>query len=178
MAGARASTRYAKALLSLALDQNRAELVNSDMELISNTVRQNKELNEILNNPVIRSSIKKTTLLNIFKDLKNETLNLINALITNKRLFLLPTVANSFIKLYETYKGNETATVTTAIALTDDLKAKVLSKVKELTGKDAAINNIIDDSILGGFILRVGDVQYDASIANQLNKLKKEFTLN
>ena len=70
------------------------------------------------------------------------------------------------------------AIVTTAVPLTDDLKTKVLAKVKELTGKEASIENIIDDSILGGFILRVGDIQYNASIANKLSKLKREFTLN
>ena len=56
--------------------------------------------------------------------------------------------------------------------------SKVLAKVKELTGKDAEIESIIDESILGGFILRVGDIQYNASIANKLSKLKREFTLN
>jgi F-type H+-transporting ATPase subunit delta len=53
-----------------------------------------------------------------------------------------------------------------------------LAKVKELTKKDVEVINIIDESILGGFILRVGDIQYNASIANKLNNLKREFTLN
>ena len=62
--------------------------------------------------------------------------------------------------------------------MTADLKSKVLVKVKELTGKEAEVENIIDESILGGFILRVGDIQYNASILNKLDKLKREFTLN
>jgi F-type H+-transporting ATPase subunit delta len=64
------------------------------------------------------------------------------------------------------------------VALTGDLEKKVLAKVKELTGKNVTLKNIIDETVLGGFILRVGDLQYDASIANQLNTLKREFTLN
>jgi F-type H+-transporting ATPase subunit delta len=68
--------------------------------------------------------------------------------------------------------------VTTAVALTGDLEKKVLAKVKELTGKNVTLKNIIDETVLGGFILRAGDLQYDASIANQLNTLKREFTLN
>lgn len=178
MAGVRAAIRYAKALLSLASDQNTAEAVNTDMDLIVNTVAQSKDLKEMLYNPVIRSSVKKGALLEIFKGITKETTNLIDTLIINKRVSILPDVASSYVKLYEAYKGNEIATVTTAIPLTDDLRAKVLAKVKELTGKDAAIENIVDEDILGGFILRVGDVQYNASIANQLNKLKREFTLN
>ena len=54
----------------------------------------------------------------------------------------------------------------------------MLAKVKELTGKNVTLKNIIDETVLGGFILRVGDLQYDASISNQLNTLKREFTLN
>ncbi len=178
MAGARAAIRYAKALLSLASDKNVAEAINTDMELIANTVAESKDLKDMLYNPVIRASVKKLALLEIFKNTNKETANLIDTLIANKRISILPNVALSYIKLYEAHKGNEIATVTTAVPLTDSLKAKVLAKVKALTGKEAAIENIVDENIIGGFILRVGDVQYNASIENQLNKLKREFTLN
>ncbi|QCE41116.1 ATP synthase F1 subunit delta [Psychroserpens sp. NJDZ02] len=178
MAGERAAIRYAKAVLSLATDNNIAEAVNTDMELINNTVAQSKDLKDMLYSPVISASIKKSALLEIFKGVNPATVNLINTLIANKRLDLLPQVAGKFITLYEQQKGSQVATVTTAVPLTEALEAKVLAKVKELTGKEAAIKNIVDESILGGFILRVGDTQYNASIANQLSKLKREFTIN
>ncbi|QXP60700.1 ATP synthase F1 subunit delta [Olleya sp. HaHaR_3_96] len=178
MAGERAAIRYAKAVLSLATDNNTAEAVNTDMELITNTVAQSKDLKDMLYSPVISATIKKSALLEIFKGVNPATVNLVNTLITNKRLDLLPQVAGKFITLYEQQKGSQVATVTTAVPLTEALEAKVLAKVKELTGKEAAIKNIVDESILGGFILRVGDTQYNASIANQLSKLKREFTIN
>ena len=56
--------------------------------------------------------------------------------------------------------------------------AEGLAKAKELTGKDIEVESIVDDTIIGGFILRIGDIQYNASISNQLSKLKREFTLN
>jgi len=62
--------------------------------------------------------------------------------------------------------------------MTDKLEAKVLAKVKELTSKSVELENIVDDTIIGGFILRIGDKQYNASVANKLNNLKREFTLN
>ena len=74
--------------------------------------------------------------------------------------------------------GKEVAKVTTAIPMTNDLEIKVLAKVKELTSKAVTLENMVDESILGGFILRVGDKQYDASISNKLSKLKREFSLN
>ncbi|PIB33334.1 ATP synthase F1 subunit delta [Gaetbulibacter sp. 5U11] len=182
MAGERAAIRYAKAVLSLATDNNTTDVVNNDMELINNTVAQSKDLKDMLYSPVISSSIKKSALLEVFKGINPATVNLIDTLITNKRTDLLPEVASKFITLYEQQKGSQIATVTTAVPLTEALEAKVLAKVlakvKEVTGKDAAIKNIVDESILGGFILRVGDTQYNASIANQLSKLKREFTIN
>lgn len=178
MAGARAAIRYAKAVLSLASDQNIAEAVNNDMKLIATTIADNKDLNNMLQSPVLKSSNKKAVLLEVFKGSNAMTTNIIDTLITNRRLALLNDVAASYNRLYDELKGVQIAQVTTAIPLTDDLKIKVLAKAKELTGKDVEVKNIVDESILGGFILRVGDKQYNASIANKLNKLKREFTLN
>ena len=178
MAGARAAIRYAKAVLSLASDQNTAETVNNDMKLIATTIAESKDLNDMLQSPVVRSSDKKAVLLEVFKGSNTMTTNLIDTLITNKRLTLLSDVATSYNNLYDELTGTQVAKVTTAVPLSDELKVKVLAKVKELTGKDVEVENIIDESILGGFILRVGDIQYNASVVNKLNTLKREFTLN
>ena len=104
--------------------------------------------------------------------------NLIDTLITNKRVALLGDVANKYTQLFDQLRDTQIAKVTSATPLTKELEEKVLAKVKELTGKTTEIENTVDESILGGFILRVGDLQYDASIANKLNNLKREFTLN
>jgi F-type H+-transporting ATPase subunit delta len=178
MAGARAAIRYAKALLSLASDQKAAEVVNNDMKLIANTIADTKDLSEMLQSPVVPSSAKKAVLLEVFSKSNKITLSLIDLLITNNRIDLLGQVASKYNKLFDESKGIELGTVTTAVALSADLKKQVLAKAKALTGKNVEVENIIDESILGGFILRIGDVQYNASVANQLNNLKREFTLN
>lgn len=178
MAGARAAIRYAKAVLSLASDQNTTEVVNNDMKLMASTIADSRDLSNMLQSPVVRSSAKKAVLEEVFKNTNTITGNLIDTLITNKRLALLGDVASNYNLLFDELKGTQVAEVTTAVPLTDDLKVKVLKKVKELTGKEVEVKNTIDESILGGFILRVGDIQYNASIANKLNQLKREFTLN
>jgi len=178
MAGTRAAIRYAKAVLSLAKDQNTAEAVNIDMKQIATAIAKSDDLNVMLQNPVVRSSTKKKALLAVFNNSNTITINLIDVLITNKRLSLLGEIALKVNQLYDRLKGTEVAMVTTAIPLTDNLKSKVLAKAKELTGKDVEIKNIVDQSIIGGFILRIGDIQYNASITNKLNKLKREFILN
>ena len=178
MAQTRAAIRYAKAVLSLANEQNSASLVNNDMKSIVNAVASSIDLSDMLQSPVINSSVKKAALLEVFPELSTLSTNLINILIENKRINILDAVAQKVNMLFDESQGTQVAKVTTAIPLTDDLKAKVLAKVKELTGNDAEIENAVDESILGGFILRVGDIQYNASIANKLDKLKREFTLN
>ena len=178
MAQTRAAIRYAKAILDLAKDQNVVSVVNDDMKSIATAIAETKELNEMLQSPVVPSATKKSALLAVFNNLNKLSTNLIDVLISNKRIDILGDVAQKYNQLFDEEQGTQVAKVTSAVPLTEELKKMALAKVKELTGKDAEITNVIDESILGGFILRVGDLQYDASIANKLSKLKREFTLN
>jgi F-type H+-transporting ATPase subunit delta len=178
MAGSRAAIRYAKAVLSLATDQKKADSVNNDMKLMANTINENIELAKMLNNAVVKSEDKKAVLLAVFPKLNKISTDLFDVLISNKRVDILYDIAIHYSILFDTLKGKEVAKVTTAIPMTEALEAKVLTKVKELTNKEIVLENIVDENILGGFILRVGDKQYNASVSNKLNKLKREFTLN
>lgn len=178
MAGSRAAIRYAKALLSLATDQKKADVVNNDMMLIANTFADSTELSNMLNNAVIKSETKKEALLAVFPKLNAISSGLFDVLISNKRMTILNDIAKQYSILFDDFNGKEIAKVTTAVPMTKELEAKVLAKVKALTNKEVTLENIVDESILGGFILRVGDKQYNASISNNLNNLKREFTLN
>ncbi|MEZ4792925.1 MAG: ATP synthase F1 subunit delta [Gelidibacter sp.] len=178
MAQTRAAIRYAKAVLDLAKDQKSASAVNDDMKSIAKAVEVSKELKDMLFSPVLPSEIKKSALLAVFKNLNALSTNLIDTLTVNKRIDIIGDVAQKYSQLFNQEQGTQVAKVTSAVPLTDELKKMVLVKVKELTGKEAEITNVVDENILGGFILRVGDLQYDASIKNKLSKLKREFTLN
>jgi len=178
MAESRAAIRYAKAALSLASDQNSSETVNESMQAMAQAISGHQDLANILKNSVVKADDKKSVLLKVFPQLDDISNNLIDLLVSNKRIDILEEVAIEYNRLYDKLNGKEKATVTTAIPMTNDLELKVLAKVKELTTKAVELENIVDESILGGFILRVGDKQYNASVASQLNKLKREFTLN
>lgn len=177
MAGSRAAIRYAKALLSLATDKKVAETVNNDMSLIAETVSSNEELSQVMKSSVIKGETKKEILNKVFPKVDAVSKGLFDVLVSNKRLDIVGDVAKNFNRLFDLQQGKEKATVTTAVPMTSALETKVLAKIKELTSKTVELENIVDESILGGFILRVGDKQFNASIANQLNKLKREFTL-
>ncbi|NLP57229.1 ATP synthase F1 subunit delta [Lutibacter sp. B1] len=176
MSGTKAALRYAKAILNLALEQKKEVEVNNDMLLITNTIVESKDLQLLLTSPILKSDKKKSVLKEIFSNkISSLSSSLINLLIDNERLAILDEVSKKYISLFDSLKGKEIAKVTTAIALDDELNNKVLQKVKEITGKEAIVENIINPDIIGGFILRVGDIQYDASIANKLQVLKRQF---
>ena len=176
MSGTKAALRYAKAILNFAVEQHKEDNVNNDMSLIVNTLKESKDLQLMLKNPILKTNLKKETIKTIFSsNVSPLTISSINLLIDNNRLDILNEVAEKYTIIYDELKGKEIAKITTAIPLNSELNNQVLDKVKEITGKKASIENIINPNILGGFILRIGDIQYDASIANKLQSLKRQF---
>lgn len=176
MSGSRAAVRYAKAILSFSLEQTKEVEVNNDMLLVANTIEENTDLQLLLNSPILKSDIKKSALKEVFSNkISSLSFGLIDLLIENKRLPILEDVAKKYTLLFDALKGIEVAKVTSAVPLTDALNKQVLLKVKEITGKEATIENIVNPDIIGGFILRIGDIQYDASVANKLKVLKRQF---
>ncbi|MGB3775071.1 MAG: ATP synthase F1 subunit delta [Leeuwenhoekiella sp.] len=173
----RAALRYAKAVYSGAKESDTEEVVYGDMKSIADTLRDSKELKSVLESPQIKSEDKRASLHAIFKGTSEITKSLIDIVIDNGRAGLLGKIAQSYIKLHNDEHGIVTATVTTAIELDDALESKILAKIKEITGSTQVIlKHKLDTEILGGFILRVGDMQYDASVSNQLYRVHKEFS--
>lgn len=176
MSDSRAAIRYAKAILDLAVENKATDALEKDMQCILATISGSNELRETLASPVINASAKKKALLAIFKGSHFITEGVISKLVDNKRVGMLNEVALKYIMLNDKLKGEDIAYVTTAVSLVAESEKKVLAQVAKLTGNKVAIENKIDESIIGGFVLRVGDLQYDASIANKLSNLKREFT--
>ena len=158
-------------------ENNTEAVVFGDMQSVYKTIEDSRELQAVLQSPVIKANDKKDALLKIFNGQSEATHSLINILIANKRASLLGSVAKSYVDIYNDQQGVKAATVITAVPLTPEIETKVLAKVKELTGSDmVTLKSEIDSDIIGGFILRMGDIQYNASIANQLGNLKREFS--
>ncbi len=172
----RAAIRYAKAVLSLAQEQNVTSDIQKDMQDITATIDNSAELRMVLNSPLIKSDVKLASVKEIFKSAKPLTQELFQTLINNKRILLLKDVAKQYQVLFDALNNVQIAKVTTAVPLDEAMTTLVKAKVKELTGSDAALENIVDDSIIGGFVLRVGDLQYNASIANRLTRLRRELS--
>mgnify|MGYP003392223969 FL=1 len=175
MTGTRAAVRYAKAILEVSNAKENAEVVSADMKNIAEAISQSNELKLFLENPVVKGETKLAALNEIFASANADTKNLFSVLLQNKRLDILEAITAQYAKLYDELKGVEVAYVTTATPLTPALEAQVLAKVKELSTKEVTIVNEVNADIIGGFIIRIGDQQFNASIANQLSQLKREF---
>ena len=124
MAGQRAAIRYAKALLSLAQQNNSVDAVQEDLQSIIKTIADSKELQLMLKSPIVKTEVKLASLKEIFTNITNEVLGLFTVLAENKRLPLLNTVAVQYNTVYQELKANTEATVTTAVPLSGKLEEK------------------------------------------------------
>ena len=161
--------RYAKSLLDFAIEKNVVDAVYTDMVGFKETCEGSKDLVLALKSPIIKHYTK----LAILNKLFNPVTYSIFVIITNKnRESILPAIAKQFINLYTEFKGIQKADITSASPLTEDQKKTVTKIVKDYTGKEVQLTEHIDESLIGGFILRVGDQQIDDSIRRKLNDLK------
>jgi F-type H+-transporting ATPase subunit delta len=171
----RAASRYAKAILDLAIEKKEASAVNEEMKSVLTTVHKNKELQNFLKSPVIKTEQKRGALRQIFSESGGITMGAFDLIVNNQRAEILSDIATKYILLFEDMNKREVATVTTAVEITPELEAKVLARAKELAGTEVTLEKKIDPSIVGGFILRVGDKEINASVQNTLGELKREF---
>ena len=169
--------RYAKSLIDLAVENNALESAYNDMVLFVKVVDETPELEAILNNPIVPLD-KKTGILNgIFAEKVSKlTISFFKIVVSKGHSAILFATAKQFVQQYNLMKGIVTADVTTATALSAEAKEQIVAIVKrELGANQVIVNEKINEKLIGGFILKVGDKQFDASIASSLSKLKKEF---
>jgi F-type H+-transporting ATPase subunit delta len=173
------ASRYAKSLIDLAGEKNAVEDVRGDIELFLETCKSNSELQAILKNPII-SLDKKTNILDgIFAGKVNEiVLAFFKIVIRKGRADVLFATAKEFISQYNILKNVVKVTVTSASALSQDNIKEIEDVVKQSTKGEVILTSIVDPKLIGGFVLKVGDKQFDSSISSKLNKLRKVFTHN
>jgi F-type H+-transporting ATPase subunit delta len=174
----RAAIRYAKAILAFALEQKAEQEVQKDFQQLLETVNGSPELADFIESPVLDAATKKTTLEKLFPQQSKATQQAMVLLADNQRIDLLAPIAQEYQDRYDALQGIQKAMVTTAVALEASLEKEVLAIAQKMTAKKVVLENRIDPAILGGFILQLGDQQYNASVAQQLQTLKQELTEN
>lgn len=180
MTGSRVVTRYIKSLLGLAVEQQSLDQVHRDMLLFAKVCDENRSFTVMLRSPVIRHDMKRQILRKVFKD-KAEVLTLaFFDIITRKnREPLLPEIAREFHNAYNVYKGIGKASLVSAFPVDNELRSEIEKIVRKLSNKSLIeLDEKVDQDLIGGFVLTVGDQQIDTSIQNKLKILRLKFAQN
>jgi F-type H+-transporting ATPase subunit delta len=175
----RIASRYSKSLIDLAVEKNQLDDIKADMELFSKVCKENRDFVLMLNNPILESLKKAAIIKKIFKGKVQEMTSLFFDLVSRKhRESVLPEMAKVFKQLYNEHKGIITAEVTTTFKLDESLRSEVIKIVKEISGKEVELNEKVNEALIGGFLIRVGDKQIDETVQSKLNDLRRELTQN
>jgi len=178
MQNPRLATRYAKSIIGLAIEQDQLEAVLNDMEYIQAICKSNRDVVNLLRSPVIKGDTKQKVFAAVTGDNIGVMTNAFVRLLINKgREANLPEIAGAFIHQYKTLKGIRTIKLTTASPISEELKKEILDKVHADT-TNIEMETIVDESIIGGFIMQTGDQLVDASISYDLRAIKKQFMNN
>ena len=179
MRNARVASRYAKALVSLAVERKDLDAVRQDVDFVLNTIKGSRDLRVLFNSPVVKPDTKQKILTEIFgKHIGELTLQFLMLLSKHRREANTQEILKRFVELYFKAKDIVTATLVTPIAMDAELRAEFEKMIKTIGNKQVEITEKVNPDIIGGFVVRVGDNQIDASIAGKIKRLKTEFKDN
>ena len=179
MQGTRVASRYAKSFIDLTIEQGMMEQAYADMKTILEVCKSNSDFVIFLKSPVIKTDKKQEVLKQIFSGKLNKVTDAYIQLITGKkREIYLEEIADEFINQYKENKKILTAIITTANGLDDIIRRQVMEMVKGSGNSEVVLQEKINKDIIGGFIIRIGDKQVDASVSRKLNNLRRNFAEN
>lgn len=169
------TVRYAKAFFTLAKEKNILDSLKSDIEMVAGVCQESKDFVLLLESPIVKTSKKMALISSLFSQKVNSlTLNFLHLIAKNKREVHIPAICSNFLALTRADQNIKSALLTTAT----EIDAETIKKIEILMGKelDAKIelSSKINPEIIGGLVLRMDDIQYDASVATQLKKIKQK----
>jgi len=173
------ASRYAKSLLDLSVETGELERVREDMAMIKQACKGHRELVVLLESPVVKTDKKMAIFKSIFADkISKTTLAFLNMIARKRREGYIDDIAYAFDEQYKIHKNITTAVLVSAAKMDDAAKTKLLGIIKAKSKGEVELIEKIDKSLIGGFVLTVGDRQVDLSIRRKLNNLKKDFSVN
>ncbi|MCK5822798.1 MAG: ATP synthase F1 subunit delta [Bacteroidales bacterium] len=171
------SVRYAKAIFAYALEKNILEDVKKDLSLIFDVCQKEKDFVALIESPIVTTTKKQKVVKQIFQNKINlSTLSFLNLVFSNKREAFLKKITRNFLKIYRTHNGIKQVSFTSSCEITDELRQNIRKVIKKEFSDKFELTEVVDKDLIGGFVLRIEDLQYDASVLNKLDRLKKQLT--
>jgi F-type H+-transporting ATPase subunit delta len=175
MNNSKISVRYAKAFFLSAREAKLLEKVVEDVKLLSFSF-QVKGFREFLESPIIKASEKKKMVKEVFaKVITNLTNNFLDLIITNNRESYLEAIIRNFTALYREHNGIKGANLRVPFKVSDEYKKRFIAILEESFDAKIELEEIVDEELIGGFILKVDDKQLDASVKTSLGRIRKKF---
>jgi len=166
---------YAKALFEVFKEEGKENQIIDDLVVANSIFQSEKELKDYILNPEIKLEEKKVELKEIFGEkIQEYTYNFVFELIEREELELLSLVVERLKVLVYQGAGIVEAEVVSATELNDNLKSNILKKIEEKTGKSVKLITRVDEKILGGMKVKIGDEMVDLSVRGKLDSLKQE----
>lgn len=176
MTSSKSAPRYSQALLDLAIEQGKLDAISADMKYLAEVCNDNHELELMLESPVVRADKKIAVLNAVFDQFDTVTKAYLELIVKNGREGILPQIAASFDAQLKEYKGIVPVKLISAKPLDAGVKKNILSKIEGSVKGTLEVTEEINPDLIGGFIVRMGDTQIDASVASQLGQLKTRLT--
>ena len=166
--------RYAQALFLIAEENGDQDQWLADLEGLASSSR-NPDFIAFIDSPKIENVKKIEVLKEAFsKSISDLALNLVSLLATRNYVASLSSIADAFQELVDSEKGVERAEIVSAVKLTDGQEKGVVDKLTQMVGKELSVTTYVDESILGGYLARVGDRLLDGSVKTQLEDMRRE----
>lgn len=168
------SRRYAKALLELAVEQNKVQAWSDALDALKGRLSGSPELEDVLVNPIYTREQRRAILGKLVTSLDRDLQSLVGLLVDRNRLVYLPGIADAFRTMADEKLGRLRAKVTSATALDDASLKTIATKLAALTDKQVVVDRAVDPSILGGVVAQVGSTVFDGSVKTQLEELRRQ----
>ena len=168
------AARYAKAIFDLAKEAKTLPALEKDLNALAETLETNAEFRDLVSSPLYSRDEQGKAVLAIAAKLGVSTVvsNTLGLMANKRRLFVLPWLISSVDAMIAEEKGEVTAEITAAKALTKTQTEKLAKTLKASVGKEVIINLTVDENLIGGLIVRVGSQMIDTSISSQLSNLQ------
>ena len=166
--------RYATALFDLALEEGSLDEISEQLAEFGGLLDDSPELARLVRSPAFTSDEKERALSAVLAktDIGGTVSNFLRLVASKGRLFALPDMLKAFRSLVARHRGEISATVVSASALSDEQLASLKDTLKSVVGKDPQLATEVDASLLGGLIVKVGSQMIDSSLKTKLTNLK------